>query len=126
MRDTSTRAMLPMGAMDQLTWAVLLGRWVEFARSAVALPTVGEEGRLRESVPDAIMLQAVWFALGHLDGLSASQRALGLDRATVLIDRHEAALLARWDPQPLPPALRELVDDARAALGKAGGDIMSP
>ena len=66
---------------DGLTWAVLLGRWVEFARSSVALPGTGDGRRLRDSVPDLIMLQAVWFALEHLGELGAGERALGLDRA---------------------------------------------
>lgn len=49
---------------ERLTWAVLLARWTEFARSAVALPKEGEAGLVRQSVADIITLQAVWFALG--------------------------------------------------------------
>ena len=103
----------------QLTWAALLGRWVEFARSAMALPedTVGTA--VRESVPDIIMLQAVWFALKDMDGLTAAERALGLDRAEVLIDRHAGALNRRWAGDastPMPRQLQELIDDARSRL----------
>ena len=103
----------------QLTWAALLGRWVEFARSALALPkdTIGTA--MRESVPDIIMLQAVWFALKDMDGLTATERALGLDRAEVLIDKHADALNRRWagdGSTPMPRQLQELIDDARNRL----------
>ena len=49
---------------DRLTWAVLLARWTDFARSALALPEVGEPGLVRQSVTDIITLQAVWFFVG--------------------------------------------------------------
>ncbi len=105
---------------ERLTWAVLLGRWVDFARSAVGLP-VDEQGRaLRESVADIIMLQAVWYALQQMQDLAESERALGLDRAHVLIDKHEAALRDRWKPE-LPAAMVELIADARRQLVEAGG-----
>ena len=77
---------------ERLTWAVLLARWTDFARSAVALPQDGEAGMVRQSVTDIITLQAVWFALGHLDDLEGPERALGLDRSGVLISRHSAAI----------------------------------
>jgi hypothetical protein len=108
--------------VSQLTWTVLLGRWVEFARAAVALPSDGEGGRWRGAVPDVIQLQAVCFSLEHLHELAADERALGLDRAAVLIERHAAALSRRWDGGPLPSGLRELIDDARAALRRRQDD----
>jgi hypothetical protein len=104
--------------VDKLTWSVLLARWVEFARSAVALPTEGEGATMRASVADIIMLQAVWFSLGHMDDLTAEQRALGLDRAAVLIDKHASALETRW-AAAMPDAMRELIADAREQLKKA-------
>lgn len=104
----------------KLTWTVLLGRWVEFARAALALPD-DDDGRLmRESVPDVIMLQAVWFALQQLDELDATQRAVGIDRGEVLIQRHRDSLHRRWGPD-LPDALRELIDDASHQLEKVAG-----
>jgi hypothetical protein len=99
---------------DRLTWAVLLGRWIEFARSAVALPTEGDGLKLRDSVADIIMLQAVWFALAQMDDLDRQERMLGLDRAEVLIDRHAGALSARWG-DAIPSQLAELIADVRAA-----------
>lgn len=96
---------------ERLTWAVLLGRWTEFARGAVALPAEGEAGLVRDSVTDIITLQAVWFALQHMDELDPSERALGLSRAGVLIERHAGAVRARFEGQPMPDALQELIED---------------
>jgi hypothetical protein len=111
---------------ERLTWAALLGRWVEFARSAVALPVDEEGRRMRASVADIIMLQAVWFALQHLGELDHEQRALGLDRAGVLIEKHRAMLLERWGGRArLPALLVELMDDAghqlQVARKRGGG-----
>ena len=103
-------------AWSKLTWAALLARWVEFARSSVALPAEGEGARLRASVADLIMLQAVWHALSELDSLSVDERRLGVDRAQVLIDRHAAALRDRWADRPMPAMVAELIDDARERL----------
>lgn len=105
----------------KLTWSVLLGRWVDFARSALALPDDADGRRLRDAVPDLIMLQAVWFALQHLDELSSDQRALGIDRAGVLIERHERQLRQRWGDEPLPPAIEALIADAKRQLEKVMG-----
>ena len=109
---------MPSLDADRLTWAVLLGRWVDFAQSALALPQEGDGRRLRQAVPDIIMLQAVWFALMHLDELDPCERALGLDRAQILIDKHSAVLRGLWRGQALPPALADLVQDARQALAR--------
>lgn len=107
---------LPPLRAEQLTWAALLVRWIEFAKAAVAFPDDRGGRRMRQSVPDVIMLQAVWFSLQNLDELDADQRALGLDRAEVLIDKHAAAIVARWKEELLPKALREIIDDARQTL----------
>jgi len=110
--------MMPRDALhpDHLTWAVLLGRWVQFARSAVALPDDAAGRRLRDSVGDIIQLQAVWFALQHVDELPADERALGLDKAEVLIDKHAAALRERFGEEALPAMIEELISDAHRAL----------
>ena len=106
---------------DRLTWAVLLARWTDFARSAVALPEAGEPGLVRQSVTDIITLQAVWFSLGQMDELSEAERALGLDRAGVLIQRHRDAIQARFGEQPLPEDLQSLLDDVAEAYAKQKG-----
>ncbi len=97
----------------RLTWAALLGQWVEFARSAVALSTEGEGGRWRAAVPDLIALQAVWFALGELDELPADEKALGIDRAGVLVEKHAGALKTQWADAALPEGIAELIEDAK-------------
>ncbi|MCC7147570.1 MAG: hypothetical protein IT443_14105 [Phycisphaeraceae bacterium] len=108
---------------NHLTWAVLLGRWVEFARGALALPAEGQAGKLRDSVADIIMLQAVWFALEHVGELDLAERAVGLDRAEILIEKHSGSLHQRWGQTPLPGAIAELIADAWFRLNqrKSGG-----
>ena len=96
---------------DRLTWAVLLARWTDFARSAVALPETGESGLVRQSVTDIITLQAVWFSLRQMDELEPAEQALGLNRAGVLIARHSEAIRSRFQHQPLPEDLQSLLND---------------
>jgi hypothetical protein len=105
----------------KLTWAALLGRWIEFARGAVALPDDDAGRAVRRCVADIIMLQAVWFALSHLDDLDCDERALGLDRAEILIDQHAAAIAHQFAGLPLPEQLRELIADARQRLAERQG-----
>lgn len=101
---------------DKLTWAALLGRWVDFARCALALPNDAEGAAWKQSVPAIIGLQAVVMALNHTDELDAAQRAVGIDRARVLIDRHTQELHAAFGDTPLPPMLVELITDAWSAV----------
>lgn len=107
---------------DKLTWAVLLGRWVEFARGALALPDDPAGHAMRDSVPDIIALQAVWFALQHIGELDDDERALGIARAGVLIERHTQAVTARWRGKQMPTELVTLMTDARDALAKSRQD----
>jgi len=100
---------------------VLLAKWVAFARSAVAMPASGAEGLFKQSVPDIIGLQAVWFALDEMDGLSDDQKALGIDRAAVLIQTHGASLRKRWVGEAMPNGLIELIHDAESRLQAARG-----
>lgn len=102
-----------------LTWAMLLGRWTEFARSAVALPKTGEAGRYRDAVPPLITLHAVTHALGEIDLLDADEAALAVDRAEILIAQSTDRLATIWDPDPLPEAVGVLIEDAAAALDHA-------
>lgn len=94
-----------------LTWAVLIGRWTEFARSSVALPEAGEAGLVRQSVTDIITLQAVWFALGQLEELDPNEQGIGLDRAGVLIHRHASAIRTRFEEHDIPEGLADLISD---------------
>ena len=104
---------------DKLTWTVLLGRWIEFARSALALPEDDAGRAMRDSVADIIALQAVWFALQHLDELEADEKAFGLARAEVLIERHAQAVSERWRDGKMPSELSALIADAFEALAKS-------
>ena len=108
---------------DRLTWAVLLARWTDFARSALALSEEGEPGLVRQSVTDIITLQAVWFALGQMDELSPAERAMGLDRAGVLIRRHREAIDARFGQNPLPEDLQSLLNDVAAAYRRGKDNL---
>lgn len=104
---------------DALTWAGLLGKWTEFARSALALPPTAEGERWKRAVPSIVGLQAVTLALGEVGALPPDELALSLDRAEVLIDRHRAELERNWPGEPLHAALRALITDARHALTAA-------
>jgi hypothetical protein len=104
---------------DKLTWTVLLGNWIEFARSALVLPDDDAGRAMRDSVVDIITLQAVWFALQHLDELDEDEKALGLARAEVLIERHAGAVTERWRDGQMPEELSMLIADAMDALVKS-------
>ncbi|MHB1156547.1 MAG: hypothetical protein ACYC26_06885 [Phycisphaerales bacterium] len=109
---------------EQLTWASLLARWIEFAQSAVALPDDATGRAWKRAVPPIIGLQAVTMALGEVDQLGTDQRALGIDRANILIERHTKELLAAFhvtDTSQLHPMLIELLGDARRAISGTGG-----
>ncbi len=104
-----------------MTWAALLGKWTEFAQSALALPDDDEGGRLREAVPAIIGLQAVTHALAELDDLEPDERALGIDRAEMLIRKHAGELNTIWRGEEMPEAIIEIVDDALLALQAVTG-----
>lgn len=103
-------------AQRQMTWSALLGRWTEFAKSAVALPTDGEGGRYRRAVAPAIALQATTQALGEIDTIDPQERAFAIDRAELTIRTHAAELHEIWSAEALPDAVRELIEDAADAL----------
>ena len=101
-----------------MTWAALLGKWTEFAQSALALPDDDEGGRLREAVPAIIGLQAVTHALAELDDLEPDERALGIDRAEMLIRKHAGELNTIWRGEEMPEEIIEIVDLMIASLEK--------
>lgn len=109
----------------QLTWAALLGRWVEFARSAVALPDDADGRAWKRSIPAIIGLQAVAMALTHSDELDAEQTAVGLDRARVLIERHTAELHEAFGEGELHPMLVEMIEDAWSAVHATQRELSS-
>ncbi|MFO0856652.1 MAG: hypothetical protein U0640_04755 [Phycisphaerales bacterium] len=102
-----------------ITWALLLAKWAEFAKASVALPDDGDAGRVKKSVPAIIGLQSVACALKEVDSLSAKERAAGLDMAQVLIRQYAADIHAIWKGESLHPGVEELINDAHAALREA-------
>lgn len=99
-----------------LAWMVLLGRWMEVAQAAVALPPDAEGRAWRASIPSVIELQAVTFALADLASLAPEDRAVGRDRAAFLIERAAARLDAAWRGVPMPAPVLEMLSDASLAL----------
>lgn len=102
-----------------MTWAMLLAKWVEFAGAAAALPGVGSGARWRRAVAPIITLQAVTHAMAELHELDSEERAVGLDRAEIMLRERERELKCIWSVEPLPPPLHELIGDARAAIDAA-------
>lgn len=109
---------LPDGVIG---WTALLGRWVEFARAAVAFPRDATGARWRASVAPAIGLQAVTFALAEIDRVAPDERPSALDRAELLVRKHTAELSGVWRGETLHPELVALANDARRALEAARG-----
>ena len=105
--------------VKQLTWAALIGRWVEFAQAAVGLADDGDGAAWKQIVPAVIGLQAVTMALGDLDELSDDQRALGMDRASILIDRHSMEIEMAFPDRRDQPGLQDVMVKARHALRDA-------
>lgn len=105
-----------------MTWAALLAHWVEFARSSLALPDDAQGRAWKAAVPDIIGLQAVAMALGETNRLSAAEKSLGLDRARVLLERHEEHL-QRLFPGLDHPLLVELLADVKRAIAAVEADI---
>lgn len=106
---------------DDLTWALLLAHWMEFARGSVSLPESGDAGRFRRSTAPLISLAAVTHALGELDRLDDDERALAVDKAEILIRSDIATLDQIWEGEDPPEAVWVFVENAAAALGEATG-----
>lgn len=104
---------------DIHTWAALLAHWSHAARAVLRLPDTAQGRAMRASIGDVIALQSITLALGDLDRLPPEERALGRDRAGVLVERHTQALRGKWADQPMPEGLTELILDAHAALRRA-------
>ncbi len=101
---------------ETLTWTALLGKWIEFAQTSVALPRDAEGDRWKQSVVPVINLQAVTFALAELGDLPEADRPLARDKAEMLINDTDDKLLKLWDDTQLPASLKEIIADAREAL----------
>ncbi len=100
---------------EALSWTVLLGKWIDFAKASCALSTDAEGTSWRDSVPHIITLQAVTFALADLERLEPDDRPHARDRAEIIIEQSETALHAIWEGQA-PGSVVEMALDARSAL----------
>jgi hypothetical protein len=94
---------------------------VDLAQQALGLPNDAAGLKMRASVPDIVMLQAVTFALGELDHVPQSERSVGLDRAALLIEHHSKQLRSRWPGESIHPELQQLITDAQQAWQQAAG-----
>ncbi len=110
--------------VSKLTWAVLLGRWTSFARSALALPKDAQGLRMRESIADIITLQAICMSLQEIESLEPDERRLGLERARWLVERHTKAIEARYASNFMPDGLSQLLDEAKRSLEDAESDAL--
>ena len=111
-------------APTDLTWTMLLAHWTAFAQSSLALPKTDEGDRFRAAVPAIIGLQAITLALNDIDRLPATsdpegERALGVDKSTILIRQYAGDLNLIFKGVPLHPEVAVLIDDARTALKTA-------
>lgn len=103
----------------ELTWAALLNRWLDFARASVSFPDNASGKRWKDAVVPIITLQSVTFALTEVNDLSHDERALGLDKAQIIIIRETESLISIWPDEPLPVMVRELIEDAKLMLNSA-------
>lgn len=101
------------------TWSALLAQYTRIAQAAVALPDDPEGARWKRAVTPVITLHAVTMALAEIDELPAPERAVGVDRASLLVRGGVRDLHEIWRGEPLPEEVVRLIDDARAALAAA-------
>lgn len=108
---------LPSDSPSQdLSWPLLLAKWTEYAKAAVALPRTEEGDRERNSVPAVIALQAATFALSEIHRLPTDERLLGIERADYTVRERSAELDQLWRGHPMPDAMLDLLTDASRAV----------
>ena len=100
---------------EVVSWAALLGRWMDFARASTALPQTRTGDQWRASVAPMITLQAVTFALSELEQVEPSERLLGWDRGEMLCQEAMETLDGVWGPKA-PSEIVETLEQAEAAL----------
>jgi hypothetical protein len=101
---------------QDLSWPLLLAKWTEYAKAAVALPRTEEGDRERDSVPAVIALQATTFALSEIHRLPTDERLLGIERADYTVRERSAELDKLWRGHPMPDAMLDLLTDASRAV----------
>ncbi len=81
---------------DSLSWAALLGRWLDLAAASTALTDAQHGPQWRGSISSLVTLQAIVFALGEFDRLDEDERPVALDRSEVLVAESRDQLLDLW------------------------------
>jgi hypothetical protein len=109
----------PDSPSQDLSWPLLLAKWTEYAKAAVALPTTEQGNRDRDSVPAVIALQSICFALSEIHRLPTDERLLGIERAEYIVRERSAELDQIWRGHPMPEAMLDLLTDARHAVKHA-------
>ena len=109
----------PDSPSQDLSWPLLLAKWTEYAKAAVALPSTEQGNRDRDSVPAVIALQAICFALSEIHRLPTDERLLGIERAEYIVRDRSAELDKLWRGHPMPEAMLDLLTDARQAVQRA-------
>jgi len=104
---------------SEISWAVLLAHWTDFARASVALPVDGEGRRWRSVVADVIGLQAITFALQDIGRIASEDRPAAIARAGLGVREYAKKLVCVWQGELLPVGLTDLIADARKALAIA-------
>jgi hypothetical protein len=102
-----------------ISWSMLLAKWTRLAQEAVALPDVGEPGRVKRALPAIIGVNAVACALREIDELPDGERRAGIDKGEVLLKSYAAQIHEVWKGEAVHPSVQEMLDDARRELARA-------
>lgn len=114
-QSTDTRMTAPLHP-ESLTWAALLGRWLDMAAASVAIGDDQDGPQWRRSISSFVTLQAIVFALEEFESLADDERPVALDRAEVLVSDARGQLEETW-PAGIPDSLVEALEDAEGAIG---------
>lgn len=94
---------------DAITWAGLLGRWIDLAKAARPLDGA-DGGPWQRALPAIITYEALAHALPNLADLSVEERSYALDQAAVLLEARRSDMEDAFDELP------EVVAEADAAV----------
>jgi len=108
---------------NSLTWAALLGRWLDLAAASTALSEEQDGPRWRRSLPSLITLQAIVFAMDEFDQLPREEQPVALDRSEVLVNEACVQLEETWGTD-MPLSLQEAINDAEIAIAATEGGMV--
>lgn len=105
---------------DVESWVGLLSLWMEFAKTASALPDDDLGDRWREAMPHVVTLLATSRALDEIGCLGWSEHGVALDRSEFGIKRAAAGINAVWHGEPMPEGVLATMEEALRSLEGAG------